>query len=40
MSISDLFLKRQNKILIKIACPILVIPFKAHNSALIGEEES
>jgi hypothetical protein len=29
MSLSDLFYKRQNKILFKIASPVLIIPFKA-----------
>jgi hypothetical protein len=40
MSISDLLYKRSNKVMIKVASPVLVIPFKAHNSKFIGEPES
>lgn len=40
MSISDLLHKRSNKVYIKFSSPILVIPFKAHNSQFIGEPES
>ena len=32
--------KRSNNLTVRIASPVLELPFKAHNSALIGEEES
>jgi hypothetical protein len=36
----DLLYKKANNLTIRIASPILELPFKAHNSYLIGESES
>jgi predicted DNA binding CopG/RHH family protein len=38
-SLKDLLYKKSNKITVRIASPILELPFKAHNSFMIGESE-
>lgn len=39
-SLKDLLYKRSNNVTVKIASPILELPFKAHNSEILGELES
>ncbi len=39
-SLKDLLYKQKNHIHIKIASPIVELPFKAHNSEYIGEAEA
>jgi hypothetical protein len=39
-SLKDLLYKKSSKLLVRIASPVLELPFKAHNSEMIGESEA